>query len=74
MHLIAHRVNTAAQLARVPPEYGVELDLRDRGDRLILQHDPFLDGEDFADYLRGYHHGLMVLACPMQRSANFRNS
>jgi len=64
---IAHRINTASQLAEVRPEYGVELDLRDRGDRLILQHDPFSDGEDFEEYLRHYHHGLMILNIKSER-------
>jgi hypothetical protein len=65
--LIAHRINTIAQLQATPTEYGVELDLRDRGDRLILQHDPFGDGEDFADYLRHYRHGLMILNVKSER-------
>ena len=58
---ISHRINTVQQLAQAPTGHGVELDLRDRGERLILQHDPFKDGEDFADYLRHYRHGLMIL-------------
>ena len=44
MEFIAHRVNTIEELRKVPKEYGVELDLRDFGERLILQHDPFIDG------------------------------
>lgn len=67
MLMIAHRVNTVAQLRHTPTEYGVELDLRDRGDRLILQHDPFGDGEDFEDYLREYRHGLMILNIKSER-------
>lgn len=64
---IAHRVNTAAALRRVPTERGVEVDLRDRGDRLILQHDPFSDGEDFEDYLRDYHHRFLILNIKSER-------
>lgn len=67
MLTIQHRVNTAAQLATVPTEFGVELDLRDRGDRLILQHDPFADGEDFDQYLTHYRHGLMILNVKSER-------
>jgi hypothetical protein len=67
MLYIQHRVNTVAQLATVPTGYGVELDLRDRGERLILQHDPFADGEDFADYLAHYRHGLMILNVKSER-------
>ncbi|HZL90215.1 MAG TPA: phosphatidylinositol-specific phospholipase C/glycerophosphodiester phosphodiesterase family protein [Pirellulaceae bacterium] len=67
MLYIAHRVNTADQLARTPREYGVELDLRDRGPRLIVQHDPFADGEDFEEYLKHYDHGLMILNVKSER-------
>ena len=28
---IAHRINTIEQLQQVPPHYGTEVDLRDRG-------------------------------------------
>ena len=65
--LIAHRVNSLEALGQTPTDYGVELDLRDRGDRLVLQHDPFLDGEDFATYLREYGHGLMILNIKSER-------
>ena len=64
---IAHRINTIAQLRGVPPEYGVEIDLRDRGDRLILQHDPFGDGEDFATWLGEYRHRLLILNVKSER-------
>lgn len=67
MQLIAHRINTVAQLAHVPPDYGVELDLRDAGNRLILQHDPFQDGEDFEDYLRHWRHRVMILNVKSER-------
>ncbi len=67
MILIAHRINTAAQLQDVPPEYGVEVDLRDRGERLILQHDPFKDGEDFETYLSHYRHRLIILNVKSER-------
>ena len=67
MLTIAHRINTIAQLRATPTHYGVELDLRDRGDRLILQHDPFQDGEDFAEYLRHWRHRLMILNVKSER-------
>ncbi|MDA8100689.1 MAG: phosphatidylinositol-specific phospholipase C/glycerophosphodiester phosphodiesterase family protein [Nitrospiraceae bacterium] len=67
MKFIAHRINRKDELAKVPVEYGVELDLRDRGDRLILQHDPFTDGEDFEEYLAGYRHGTLILNIKSER-------
>ncbi len=67
MLTVAHRVNTVAALQAVPPECGVEIDLRDRADRLILAHDPFSDGEDFADWLAHYRHALLILNVKSER-------
>ncbi|ARU49511.1 hypothetical protein Sdiek1_2361 [Sulfurospirillum diekertiae] len=67
MEFIAHRINTIAELSQVPIEYGVELDLRDYGNRLILQHEPFTDGEDFEEYLKYYQHGTMILNIKSER-------
>lgn len=67
MIYIAHRINTVEELKKIPKTYGVEIDLRDLGDRLILQHDPFLDGEDFEDYLKYYEHTIMLLNIKSER-------
>ncbi len=67
MEFIAHRINTIEELKQVPKEWGVELDLRDFGDRLILQHDPFKDGEDFEEYLKHYKNGTMILNIKSER-------
>lgn len=67
MKFIAHRINTAAELATVPVEYGVELDLRDGASELILAHDPFIPGELFRDYLKQYRHGTMIVNCKSER-------
>ena len=61
MHFIAHRVNTIKDLLNTPIEYGVEVDLRDFGEKLIVQHDPFKNGEDFEEYLKHYNHGTIIL-------------
>lgn len=55
------------ELRNVPTNFGVEIDLRDNRDRLILAHDPFKDGEDFEDYLKHYHHGTMILNIKSER-------
>ena len=67
MEYIAHRINTIEELKKIPKEYGVELDLRDFGNKLILQHDPFTDGEDFEEYLKYYDHGTMILNIKSER-------
>jgi len=61
MLYIRHRINTASELAGVPVEMGIELDLRYRGNDLILQHDPYKDGERFDEFLNGYRHALMIM-------------
>lgn len=67
MNFIAHRVNTIEELNKLPVNYGVEIDLRDSGDKLILQHDPFTDGEDFETYLQLYRHGTMIINSKSER-------
>ena len=67
MELIAHRINTVEKLKKVPKKYGVEIDLRYREERLILQHDPFKEGEDFEDYLKYYDHGTIILNIKSER-------
>jgi hypothetical protein len=67
MEYIAHRINTIKELRTIPNEYGVELDLRDFGNKLILQHDPFKDGEEFEKYLEYYNHGTMILNIKSER-------
>ncbi len=61
MHIIAHRKNTIAELQATPPQYGVEIDLRTYGGRLILQHDPFTDAVPFEEWLQFFKHGPLVL-------------
>ena len=67
MEFIAHRINTLEELKKLPTEYGVELDLRDKGDNLIMVHDPFSDGEDFEEYCKHYKHGTMILNIKSER-------
>jgi hypothetical protein len=59
--LIAHRVNTIAELRKLPKNYGAEIDIRAWQNRLVLHHDPFQEGESLEDYLAEYDHGLLVL-------------
>ena len=61
MQIIAHRRNTIAELEATPTRYGVEIDLRSRGDRLVLHHDPFVDGCDFDEWLERYRHKTLIL-------------
>ena len=61
MKFIAHRINTIKDIKKIPKKYGLEVDLRDNGDRLILQHEPFKSGQDFEEYLKHFGHGTIIL-------------
>lgn len=61
MNIICHRRNTVAELRATPTPYGVEVDIRSQGERLVIHHDPFVDGEDFEEWLRDYRHGTLIL-------------
>ena len=58
---VIHRVNTIEGLKSIPTEYGVEVDLKARGDKIILNHEAFSDGDDFEEYLKEYKHKLIIL-------------
>jgi len=59
--IIAHRRNTISELKGTPIEYGVEMDIRSTGDRLILHHDPFVEGDEFEKWLDHYNHKTLIL-------------
>lgn len=61
INLIAHRKNTIAELEATPTQYGIEVDIRSYGDRLVIHHDAFIDGEDFVAWLKAYRHGTLIL-------------
>ncbi|MCY0387558.1 phosphatidylinositol-specific phospholipase C/glycerophosphodiester phosphodiesterase family protein [Robbsia sp. Bb-Pol-6] len=61
MKLIRHRRNTLAELAETDTRYGVEVDIRSQGDRLVMHHDPFAAGEGFDEWIAQYRHGTLIL-------------
>lgn len=61
MIIVSHRRNTIEQLRETPHQFGVEVDIRSGGGRLIIHHDAFADGEDFESWLESYRHRLLIL-------------
>lgn len=61
MILIAHRRNTVSDLLATNTLYGVEVDVRSKGNRLIIHHDPFVDGELFDEWIDAYQHRTLIL-------------
>lgn len=58
---IAHRINTIEDLIKLPSELGVELDLRPEGNKIIIHHDAFQNGDDFEEYLKHFKHAFIIL-------------
>lgn len=61
MKLISHRRNTVAELMATPQQYGIEVDIRSYGDKLVIHHEPFSDGENFENWIANYRHGTLIL-------------
>lgn len=60
MEIIIHRINKIKDLLKLDPQYGVEVDLRSFGSKIILNHDPHINGDNFQDYIENYKHGTLV--------------
>lgn len=58
---LMHKVNTVELLKSVNQEFGIEVDVRERCGKLIMQHDSFKDGELFEDLLINYKHKFMIV-------------
>ena len=56
-----HRINKISDLNDVNKKYGIEIDLRDKDNDIILCHDPFEDGEKFEDFLKVYDKSYIIL-------------
>jgi hypothetical protein len=61
LEIIIHRVNKISQLKEIPSSYGVEVDIRAFGSKLILNHEPFESGDSLENYLAEYDKGTIVL-------------
>ena len=61
MKLISHRCNTVSELLATDSKYGIEVDIRSEGDRLIIHHDPCVAGESFDEWIDAYRHGTLIL-------------
>lgn len=69
MEIIFHRINSLKELELIPVNAGVEIDIRDYNDELILQHDPFIEGELLEPFLKKYgqRKGNLILNIKSER-------
>ena len=61
MEIIHHRRNTIELLNSTPISMGVEIDIRTYNNKLVIHHDPFLEGVDFEEWIKEYNHGTLIL-------------
>lgn len=67
MLLITHRINKVSDLNEIPSNFGIEIDVRDYENNLILQHDPFEKGEDLELFLEHYNHSFLIFNIKSER-------
>jgi len=60
MIIIEHRVNTKKQLIQLPKFYGVEVDIRSYGKKLIINHEPFKESLTFQSWLKNFNHKFLI--------------
>ena len=58
---VSHRINSIKNLHNIHSDFGVEIDLRDYNNDIILAHDPFLKGDLFEDFLKAFKHSFLIL-------------
>ncbi|MCX6124399.1 MAG: hypothetical protein NTV34_06570, partial [Proteobacteria bacterium] len=61
MMIVAHRINRIAELQALPAEFGVEIDVRADGKKLILNHEPFMSGDLLEGYLQACEKDRLVV-------------
>ncbi len=66
---VAHRINSITELKNIPVDCGVEIDLRNDRNFIILAHDPFELGvyDEFEEYLKYYKHAFLILNIKNER-------
>lgn len=58
---IVHRVNSIHKLQKTPSSFGIEVDVRQWGRKIIVEHDAFQPGVRFEKWLEHVNHKLVVL-------------
>jgi hypothetical protein len=61
MKIFHHRINDSKSLNQIPSTDGIEIDLRTLEGQIILQHEPFLEGENFKSWLQMWNGQEIIL-------------
>ena len=67
MLFFAHRINSSTKLQSIEQKYGVELDLRDYLNDIVVEHDPYKKGESFKEYIQHINDRDMILNVKCER-------
>lgn len=58
-----HRINTIRELDKIPVEFGLEIDIRGFGRKILLSHDPIDESkkyDELENYLKYYKHSFII--------------
>lgn len=62
MLIIKHRVNWSVELNQIDPRFGIEVDVRTYGDKIVVSHDPFnKEAEEFKHWINHFKHKILVI-------------
>lgn len=61
MVIIKHRINSIKLLLETPSKFGIEIDIRSYKNKIILNHEPYLNGEKIDNFLKSYNHQFLIL-------------
>ena len=62
MIVVSHRVNTREELRQTSGELGCEIDIRNHGKNLVVEHDPFLNGGlTLEKWLTEFDHRFLIV-------------
>lgn len=59
--IIRHRINTLKLLDEVSSEFGIEFDIREGINGIVVAHDPWSESMAFEDFLKNVHHAFYIV-------------
>ena len=60
MIYVKHRQNKIFNIKKLNPKFGAEIDIRSYNNKLIIHHEPFMQGEDLEKWLKNYNHKFLI--------------
>lgn len=58
---IIHRINTVRKLKQLPLNHGIEVDVRDYKNKIILSHDPFSNGDSLKKLIENVNKRMTIV-------------